>query len=160
LLRSLPTEAPSLHRHYPASSVLRASPPPQTARPGSRELPVDPNCGSPLGLPVLRLVPSFIHAVAHTPAGLMRLIRSYLSPASAFPRLLAGRLLHPRFRGLLSVHSRYGLHDRQVAFATLYTGGFSRFVTSSAPPIATGWSDPVPGWDLHPLWSSALHGAQ
>ena len=41
-MRSLPTEAPSLHRSYPASSVLRASPPPQTARPGSRELPVDP----------------------------------------------------------------------------------------------------------------------
>ena len=37
------TEAPSLHRHYPASSVLRASPPSQTARPVSRELPVDPH---------------------------------------------------------------------------------------------------------------------
>jgi len=35
------TEAPSLHRHYPASSVLRTSPPPHTARPVSRELPVD-----------------------------------------------------------------------------------------------------------------------
>jgi len=35
------TEAPSLHRHYPASSVVRASPPPHTARPVSRELPVD-----------------------------------------------------------------------------------------------------------------------
>ena len=32
--------------------------------------------------------------------------------------------------------------------------------TSSAASIATGWSDPVPGWDLHPLWSSAFHGAQ
>ena len=31
---------------------------------------------------------------------------------------------------------------------------------SSAAPIATGWSDPVPGWDLHPLWSSAFHGAR
>src|ERR1700757_1663915 len=36
------TEAPFLHRHYPASSVVRASPPPHTARPVSRELPVDP----------------------------------------------------------------------------------------------------------------------
>ena len=41
MLRSLPTEAPSLRRHYPVSSVLRTSPPPHTARPGSRELPVD-----------------------------------------------------------------------------------------------------------------------
>ena len=42
-LRPPSTEAPSLHRSYPASSVLRASPPSQTARPVSHELPVDPN---------------------------------------------------------------------------------------------------------------------
>jgi hypothetical protein len=42
-LRPPSTEAPSRHRHYPASSVLRASPPSQTARPVSRELPVDPH---------------------------------------------------------------------------------------------------------------------
>jgi hypothetical protein len=35
-------QAPSLRRSYPASSVVRTSPPPHTARPGSRELPVDP----------------------------------------------------------------------------------------------------------------------
>jgi hypothetical protein len=39
---SIAAKAPSLHRHYPVSKVLRASPPPHTARPGSRELPVDP----------------------------------------------------------------------------------------------------------------------
>jgi len=105
---------------------------------------------------VLRLVHVFIHAVANTPAGLMDLIRSYSPSASAFPRLLAGRLLHLRFRGLLSVYLHYGLHDRQVAYATLYTEGSSKFVVSSAASIATGWSDPVPGWDLHPLWSSAF----
>ena len=45
LRRFLPpslTEAPSLRRSYPASSVVRTSPPPHTARPVSRELPVDP----------------------------------------------------------------------------------------------------------------------
>ena len=36
------TEAPSLHRHYSASWVLRASPPPHAAWPVSHELPVDP----------------------------------------------------------------------------------------------------------------------
>src|SRR5213080_1198687 len=41
-LRPPSTEAPSLHRCYPASSVLRASPPSHTAWPVSRELPVDP----------------------------------------------------------------------------------------------------------------------
>ncbi|MGA9245157.1 MAG: hypothetical protein WBW03_24635, partial [Silvibacterium sp.] len=35
--------------------------------------------------------------------------------------------------------------------ATSYTGGFSGFVSSPAAPIATGWSDPVPGRDSHPL---------
>ena len=40
-----------------AQRTLQASPPPRTARPGSCELPVDPHCRSPLGLPVLRLVP-------------------------------------------------------------------------------------------------------
>src|SRR6266852_2162765 len=41
-LRPSLTEAPSLRRSYPASSVVRTSPPPHTARPVSRELPVDP----------------------------------------------------------------------------------------------------------------------
>jgi hypothetical protein len=42
-LRPPSTEAPSLCRSYSASSVLRASPPSQTARPVSHELPVDPH---------------------------------------------------------------------------------------------------------------------
>ena len=79
--------------------------------------------------------------------------------ASAFPRIQVGRLLHYPFRGLLSVHSRYGLHARQVAYATLYTGGSGGFVSSAAAPIATGWSEPAPGRDFHPLWTSAFHGA-
>ena len=28
--------------------------------------------------------------------------------------------------------------------------GSDGFVTTTAAPIATGWSDPVAGWDLHP----------
>src|SRR5580692_1861019 len=50
-LRFLSTEAPSLHRSYPVSSVLRASPSPHTARPGSHELPVDPDCDHRWGFP-------------------------------------------------------------------------------------------------------------
>src|SRR5262244_3029075 len=58
------------------------------------------------------------------------------------------RLLHQRFRGLLSllsVHSRYGLPACRVAFATFCTRGFSSLVASPAALIATGWSEPVPG---------------
>ena len=79
--------------------------------------------------------------------------------ASAFPRTGAGRLLHCRFRGLLSVYSRYGLHARQVAFATLCTRGFSSLVASTAALIATGWSEPVPG-RVYPRCAPApFHGA-
>jgi hypothetical protein len=33
------------------------------------------------------------------------------------------------------------------------------FVASAAASIAAGWSEPVPGRELHPLESSAFHGA-
>ena len=79
--------------------------------------------------------------------------------ASAFPETGAGRLLHCRFRGLLSVHSRYGLHARQVAYATLYTEGFSSFVASAAALIATGWSEPVPGRVYPRCGPPPFHGA-
>jgi hypothetical protein len=41
-------------------------------------------------------------------------------------------------------------------YATLYTGGFGGFVAFTAAPIATGWSDPVPGRVFPPLWTSAF----
>ena len=79
-----------------------------------------------------------------------------VASASAFPVRKAGRLLHYPFRGLLSVHLRYGLHAHRVAIATLCTEGFSGFVTSTAASIVTGRNELVPGWDLHPLWTSAF----
>ena len=79
--------------------------------------------------------------------------------SSAFPDIRAGRPLHYPFRGLLSVYSRYGLHARQVAIATFYTEGSDSFVASTAASIATGWNEPVPGREFHPLWSNAFHGA-
>ena len=53
-----------------------------------------------------------------------------------------GRLPHLSFRGLLSIHSRFGLPRRQIAKATLYTEDSGGFVTSTTPPVATGWNDP------------------
>jgi len=43
--------------------------------------------------------------------------------------------------------------------ATLYIESSDSFVASAAASIATGWSEPVPGREFHPLESSALHGA-
>ena len=114
---------------------------------------------SPLGLPVLRMVP-----FACMPSPLPRqvawnLIARAIPSASAFPRTVAGRLLHHCFRGLLSVHSRYGLHARQIAFAILYTRGFSSLVASTAALIATGWSEPVPGRIYPRCGPAPFHGA-
>jgi len=45
------------------------------------------------------------------------------------------------FRGLLGVHSRYGLYTRAVTiFRDTHSEGFSYFVTSIAAPAASGWS--------------------
>src|SRR5262249_14174838 len=79
------TEAPSLHRGYPASSVLQASPPPQAARPVSRELPVDPLPRSPLGASRVASGLLCLHAVALTPAGSMEPVRSCFSIVSGLP---------------------------------------------------------------------------
>src|SRR5438309_5280510 len=48
---------------------------------------------------------------------------------------------HRPFRGLLGVHSRYGLHTRDVTvYRDTLSEGFSHFVTSIAAPVASGWS--------------------
>src|SRR5207244_12680379 len=55
-----------------------------------------------------------------------------LSPSSAaFPVLKPGRLLQLLFRGLLSVHSRYGLHARRVAKRP----STSKAPAASLPPL-------------------------
>jgi hypothetical protein len=52
-----------------------------------------------------------------------------------------GQPVHRHFRGLLGVHSRYGLHTRTVTvFRDSFTEGFNRFVTSTVAPVASGWS--------------------
>jgi hypothetical protein len=43
--------------------------------------------------------------------------------------------------------------------ATLSIESSDSLVASAAVSIATGWSEPVPGRELHPLKSSAFHGA-
>ena len=42
----------------------------------------------------------------------MEVLSFDLTPATAFPRFWLGRLPHYPFRGLLGVHSRYGLPVR------------------------------------------------
>jgi len=130
---------------FPASSVLRASPPSHTAWPVSRELPVDPYCNHRWDFPCCAWSPlrTCRRQYPGRSDGTCSLVPFHsLRPSH---ELWAGRLLHHYFRGLLSVHSRYGLHARRVALATLCTRGFSSLVASTAALIATGWSEPVPG---------------
>jgi len=109
-----------------------------------------------MGLPVLLLVP-FVCMPSPIPRQVRwNLFARTFPPSAAFPRVSAGQLLRYTFRGLRSVHSHYGLQTCQVAIATLYTGGFRSFVASTPAPIATGWNEPVPGRDLHPLWTRAF----
>ena len=80
--------------------------------------------------------------VATTPAQRLDvLIRSLTQPYQPSPKGSSGRPAHRPFRGLLGVHSRYGLHTRAVTvYRDTLTGGFSHFVTSMTAPVASGWS--------------------
>jgi hypothetical protein len=64
---------------------------------------------------------------------------------------LGSRIL--AFRGLLDVHSRYGLHARGVAYVTLSIEGFNEFVTSSIALIASGRATDWPG-GIRTRWRS------
>src|ERR1700676_2293433 len=82
-------EVPSLHRHYPASAVLRTSPPPQGAQSVPRGLPVG-HLTTPWGFPCCVRFPC-VHAVATTPAQRLGVLFALLHPAvSAFPERVVG----------------------------------------------------------------------
>src|SRR6266851_2951461 len=54
----------------------------------------------------------------------------------------------------------YGLHDSPSRLkATLYIRGSGSFVASAAAPIATGWSESVPGRDFQPAVDHLLYTA-
>ena len=124
----------------------------------------------PMGLPVLQQLPVCRHAVTITPVGsLDQIVRNEgvsaprISPATAaFPDIKAGRLPRYLFRGLLDVHSRYGLPTRRTAERYVCLEGSDGFVTSTAAPIASGWNDQTwPGgtcthWDAVPYHGALL----
>ena len=96
---------------------------------------------TPWGLPCCVRFPC-VHAVATTPAQRLGvLFRSFTLPYQPSPKTLSSRPAHCPFRGLLGVHSRYGLHTRAVTvYRDTLTRGFSHFVTSMTAPVASGWS--------------------
>ncbi len=154
-LRPLP-----LDRSYPVSTVLRASPPPQAARPIPRGCPVEGHAPSPHGFPVLRSISVYRHAVVNTPVARWVLIARGTAYSNRFPVPSGGGLPHIPARSATTLDfSRPAQRSLAITACRLAESpkrpvcleGSDGFVTSTAAPIATGWSDPVAGWELHPL---------
>ena len=145
-LRPPSTEAPSLHRSYPASSVLRASPPSQTDRPVSRELPVDPHCDHRWDFPCCAwsTLPACRRQYPGRSDGIC-FVRSYDSIRFGLPRNRGGSAPASLFSGPAQRLLTLRPARSPSRLATLCTRGFSSFVASTAALIATGWSEPVPG---------------
>ena len=104
-------EAPFLDRHYPVSSVLRASPPP--CRPGLPLAGFRLACAHHRqGFPCCHRPP--LPCVPPSLPRRSRPVRTSPSsrPMAAFPVIQAGRPPRCPFRGLLNVHSRCGPHGR------------------------------------------------
>ena len=138
------TKGPSLHRHCPASPVLRPHPPPQ----GAGSVPRDTTVGQrrhanhPEGLPVLHTFP-LRTCRRHYPGGTVGCsCRSPSPTAAAFPESQAGRLPHCPFRDLLGVHRSLRPVRSLSPFGPFSIRSFGSFVTSTTVPTATGWNDP------------------
>jgi hypothetical protein len=89
----------------------------------------------------------------------MKLVRSSVSIVCGLPRDKVGSapaivFSGPAQRSLALWPARSPSH-----LVTLSIESSDSFVASAAVSIATGWSEPVPGRELHPLKSSAFHGA-
>src|SRR3954468_10204126 len=114
---------------------------------------------TPWGLPCCVRFPC-VHAVATAPAQRLGApLRSFTQPYQPSPKGLSGRPAHRPFRGLLGVHSHYGLHTRAVTvYRDTLTRGFSHFVTSMTAPVGSGWSG-LPGGTYTHWKAPPFHGA-
>ena len=97
-----------------------------------------------------------VHAIAITPAGPMELVRSSISTISGLPCVTVRSAPAITFSGPAQRSITLWPARSPSRLATLYIESSDSFVASAAASIATGWSEPVPGRELHPLKSSAL----
>ena len=160
-LRCSRTEAPSLRRHYPASPVLRASPPPRRPKlvlADSRLARARHRRGFPCCccLPLARMPPPIPRRNRSVPASLAS------RPLSAFPVLTAGRLPHYPFRGLLSVHFalRPACSLNRPQAILLHRSASVQFVTSLHRSDCFRLERQLPG-GIRTRWDTApFHGAR
>ena len=152
------SEAPLLHRHYPASPLLRASPPP--TRPGLAlagcplRLPPPSSSVSRASCAFLRYVPSL-----STPVELQSAIIAFLPLQCCLPRVSVRSasttsVSRPR-RAFICITARIFAGPLLI----LSIEGSDGFVASSAASIATGQAT-LPRRDLHPLKHTRIHGAR
>ena len=140
LHKHIRSQAPSLRRRYPASSVLRACPPPHPARTDPHGFPVDvspprlglPACLRPQDRQVLRRISLYIHAVASTPAGLLdasacacphadRRVAVFFQRRRPSPAIRRVGSRVSFFEACSAFTARYGLHTRGVALRPFTT---------------------------------------
>ena len=117
---------------------------------------------------MLRWISMYRHAVVNTPVARWVLIARGTAYSNRFPVPSGGGLPHSDAR---SAHTLVVTRPAQRSLAItacrlaespkrpVCLEGSDGFVTSTAAPIATGWSDPVAGWELHPLKSQHLFTA-
>jgi hypothetical protein len=85
-----------------------------------------------------------------------RFVTPRVRATASFTISVPARLPHQTFRGLLDVHSRYGLLAGGAAVGDPFHRMLGSIVASTAAPIATGWKTTVAEWELHPLKINAL----
>ncbi len=95
----------------------------------------------------------------HYPGGIPQTNVAHLIwRTAAFPESQAGRLPHRAFRGLLNVHSRSGLHARQVARGDPLHRRLRRIRYLLRRSDCYRLERPVAGWDSLPLRIADFHG--
>ena len=141
-VRALPsTGVTRLHRYY--GPLRRPNGPPV----------FPPTLESPPSVPGLPQLPRppYVHAVPTTPADRTGARVGCFPARAAFPAIVAGRRPRLHFRGLLMIHSRYGLHACSLAFPR----GLSRGFNMIGYPFTLLVSYPsylqLTGWVLPPL---------
>jgi hypothetical protein len=105
--------------------------------------------------------PLCLHVVATTPAARGNEIAHYCSLVVGLPQISGGSA-YSCIIGFeaCSAFTRVTTYTlAKSPYATLYTGGSGGFVTSTAAPIATEWSDPVPGRAFLPAVDQRLFTA-
>ena len=94
----------------------------------------------------------------HYPDGTAGCCRCLAQRHRPSPKLSRVGFRHMSFRGLLGVHSRFGLPVRSITQGDLYQSTSTHVVTSLRRSGCFRPSDRLAGWDSHPLEIADLHG--